>query len=98
MALQLTKRGAWCREDRKKSYKPGDISLLVLRLCPEGNFEEVVGGNFFCADIMARRCVEAKLEAKKRYLLVPFSFGAGPMAHNGEARSVAPFQMRLFAS
>lgn len=98
MALQPTKRGAWCREDRKKSYKPGDISLLVLRLSPEGNFEEVVGGNFFCADIMARRCVEAKLEAKKRYLLVPFSFGAGPMAHNGEARSVAPFQMRLFAS
>eukprot|EP00913_Durusdinium_trenchii_P030807 g28852.t1 len=24
MALQPTKRGAWCRDDRKKSYKPGD--------------------------------------------------------------------------
>lgn len=98
MALQPTKRGAWCREDRKKSYKPGDISLLVLRLSPEGHFEEVVGGNFFCADIMARRCVEAKLEPKKRYLLVPFSFGAGATAHTGEARGTAPFQIRLFAS
>lgn len=45
MALQPTKRGSWCRADRKKSYKPGalalegrakwrrgDVSLLILRL------------------------------------------------------------------
>mgnify|MGYP002803532134 FL=1 len=98
MALQPTKRGAWCREDRKKSYKPGDLSLLVLRLSDDGAFQEVVGGNFFCADIMARRCVEAQLEAKQRYLLVAFSFGSGPVAHGGEVRGSAPFKLRLFAS
>jgi len=98
MALQPTKRGAWCREDRKKSYKPGDVSLLLLRLSPDGNFEQVVGGNFFCADIMARRCVEAKLAPDQRYLLAAFCFGAGPVAHGGEVRNSAPFKMRLFAS
>lgn len=28
-AIQPTKRGAWCRDDRKKSYKLGDISLVA---------------------------------------------------------------------
>ncbi|CAE7760645.1 Capn15 [Symbiodinium pilosum] len=98
MALQPTKRGSWCREDRKKSYKPGDISLLVLRIGTDQQFSQVVGGNFFCADIMARRCVEARLESGQRYLLVAFSFGAGPVAHGGEARTSAPFKMRLFSS
>jgi len=96
MALQPTKRGAWCREDRKKSYKPGDISLLVLRISADQP-PQVVGGNFFCADIMARRCVEASLERGQRYLLVAFSFGSGPVAHGGEARA-APFKMRIFSS
>eukprot|EP00439_Symbiodinium_sp_Y106_P072551 s243_g13.t1 len=58
---------------------------------------QVVGGNFFCADIMARRCVEASLERGQRYLLVAFSFGSGPVAHGGEARA-APFKMRIFSS
>ncbi|CAK9025451.1 unnamed protein product, partial [Durusdinium trenchii] len=99
MALQPTKRGAWCRDDRKKSYKPGDISLLLMRLSQAGEFEQVIGGNFFCADIMARRCIEAKLEdPSKRYLLVAFSLGAGPVAHGGEVRGSAPFKMRLFSS
>lgn len=97
MALQPTKRGSWCREDRKKSYKPGDISLLVLRISGDEQPPQVVGGNFFCADIMARRCVEASLERGQRYLLVAFSFGSGPVAHGGEARA-APFKMRIFSS
>eukprot|EP00913_Durusdinium_trenchii_P030808 g28853.t1 len=64
-----------------------------------GEFEQVIGGNFFCADIMARRCIEAKLEdPSKRYLLVAFSLGAGPVAHGGEVRGSAPFKMRLFSS
>jgi len=28
MVCQPTKRGAWCRADRKKSYKPGDLGLI----------------------------------------------------------------------
>ena len=43
MALQPSKRGAWCRADRKKSYRPGDISLLVARL-DQGSLAVVGGG------------------------------------------------------
>jgi hypothetical protein len=32
MALQPSGRGSWCREDRKKSYKPGDVALIIARL------------------------------------------------------------------
>eukprot|EP00966_Prymnesium_polylepis_P210145 4866868-Prymnesium_polylepis.1 len=32
MALQPTKRGAWCRADRKKSYRLGDLSALIVRV------------------------------------------------------------------
>eukprot|EP00965_Chrysotila_dentata_P107902 3564154-Pleurochrysis_carterae.AAC.1 len=31
-ALQPSRRGVWCRADRKKSYRLGDVSLLVVRL------------------------------------------------------------------
>jgi len=37
MALQPTKRGAWCRADRKKSYRLGDVSLLIGRLADGGS-------------------------------------------------------------
>lgn len=36
MALQPTKRGAWCRSDRKKSYRLGDLSVLVGKLSDDG--------------------------------------------------------------
>ena len=39
MALQPTKRGAWCRADRKKSYRPGDVSIFVARLGPAGEVQ-----------------------------------------------------------
>ena len=42
MALQPTKRGAWCRQDRKKSYRPGDVTTgphtwrtPTHRTCPQ---------------------------------------------------------------
>lgn len=99
MALQPTKRGAWCREDRKKSYKPGDVSLLLVRLTKDRKFDAVVGGNFFCADVMARRSIQAKLDQPGAiYLLLVFSFGAGPVAPGGEVRGHAPFKVRLFSS
>jgi len=99
MALQPTKRGSWCREDRKKSYKPGDVSLLLVRLTEDRKFDAVVGGNFFCADVMARRSIQAQLDRPgATYLLLPFSFGAGPVAAGGEVRGHAPFKVRLFSS
>lgn len=99
MALQPTKRGAWCRDDRKKSYKPGDVSLLLVRLREDRTLDEVVGGNFFCAEGGARRTIEAALDRPgATYLLLAFSFGAGPVAHGGEVRSHAPFKLRMFCS
>ena len=45
MALQPTKRGAWCRADRKKSYRLGDLSVLIGRLTKDGSaIAELVGG------------------------------------------------------
>ncbi|CAE7638537.1 unnamed protein product, partial [Symbiodinium necroappetens] len=87
----------WAPEQALQANSP---DLVVL--APGGRkkceaFLQVVGGNFFCADIMARRCVEASLERGQRYLLVAFSFGSGPVAHGGEARA-APFKMRIFSS
>ena len=32
----------------------------VLSALAKQNWRQVVGGNFFCADIMARRCVEVR--------------------------------------
>jgi len=40
-AMQPTKRGAWCRADRKKSYRLGDLSVLVVQLDSEGRFCKV---------------------------------------------------------
>ncbi len=37
----MTKRGAWCRADRKKSYRLGDLSILVVQLDSEGRFCKV---------------------------------------------------------
>merc|ERR1719282_37572 len=99
MALQPTKRGSWCRDDRKKSYKPGDVSLLLIRLNKDRTFDAIVGGNFFSPDIMARRSIHATLDnCEANYLLVAFSFGAGPVAHGGETRGQAPFKIRVFSS
>ena len=51
MALQPTKRGAWCRADRKKSYRLGDLSVLIGRLTKDGSaISGLVGGGLRGAD------------------------------------------------
>ena len=40
-ALQPTRRGAFCRADRKKSYQPGDLSLVVASLDAHGALARV---------------------------------------------------------
>ena len=45
MALQPSPRGASIgRGDRKKTYKLGDVSVLVLQITRDGSFVSVVGG------------------------------------------------------
>ncbi len=32
MPLQPKTRGSWCRSDRKKSYKPGDLTVVIVEV------------------------------------------------------------------
>ena len=88
LALQPTRRGAWCRSDRKKSYKLGDLSLLVGRLSAAGDaIEAIVGGDLRGAD-RGERTFTALLEKPGRYVLLPFCLGSGPSA--AESVKAAP--------
>ena len=96
MALQPTKRGAWCRADRKKSYKLGDLSLLIARLNAAGDaVEAIVGGGFRGAD-RGERAACVRLEPGRTYALLPLCMSAAPTA--AEQTRAAPFTLRLGAS
>eukprot|EP00931_Biecheleriopsis_adriatica_P107481 TRINITY_DN81823_c0_g1_i1.p1 TRINITY_DN81823_c0_g1~~TRINITY_DN81823_c0_g1_i1.p1 ORF type:complete len:950 (-),score=132.17 TRINITY_DN81823_c0_g1_i1:47-2896(-) len=100
--LQPTKRGAWCREDRKKSYRLGDGSLVLLRLEAAENYSPsswkpvsaVAGGLFGTKRDNHVYCELA--DPDSLYLLVCFSFGYGP--HAAETRDAAPFRVRFYSS
>ena len=94
MALQPTKRGAWCRADRKKSYRLGDLSVLIGRLTEDGSaISELVGGGLRGADRgertwVARLAVPGASYATKRVegavlvvprLASPWPAGAAPL-------------------
>jgi len=96
MALQPTKRGAWCRADRKKSYKLGDLSLLIARLNEAGDaVEAIVGGGFRGAD-RGERAACVRMEPGRTYALLPLCMSAAPTA--AEQTRAAPFTLRLGAS
>eukprot|EP00899_Mesostigma_viride_P008719 jgi/Mesvir1/17849/Mv12933-RA.1 len=97
MGLQPTKRGAWCRADRKKSYKLGDLSLLVARLDSQGNIAQVVGGGLHGSASQSRCSFVATLDdPASDYLVIPFNLGAGPSA--AEVTKGQPFTVRYFSS
>lgn len=97
MALQPTKRGAsHGRSDRKKSYRPGDVSLLVVRLTKEGQFAKVVGGGLHGTDLMARHAVMAELEPNHEYVVLCLNLGGPPVA--GETVVASRFVVRFFSS
>ena len=90
-AIQPTKRGAWCRDDRKKSYKPGDLSVVVCDLktgkplasCFYG--AEVGGVEFVC-------CCRLRGDA----IIFCYSLGKNPTA--ASTTSQQPFKLRLGAN
>jgi hypothetical protein len=95
MALQPSKRGAWCRADRKKSYRPGDVSILVARLSEDGrSVAAVVGGGLSGA--AKNVTVALELEPGAAYLAVPYCLGASPTA--AETTASQPFRVRFYAS
>ena len=95
MNLQPTKRGAFCRDDRKKSYRPGDLSLIVARLSEDGeSVAAVVGGGLRGAEKMGTIALE--LDPSASYIVVPFCLGANPTA--AETTAAQPFKVRFYSS
>lgn len=97
MALQPTKRGAWCRTDRKKSYRPGDLSVMVARLGEDGrhySVDAVIGGGLRGAEKTGTLALE--LDPGARYLVVPYCLGSNPTA--AETTAKQPFKVRFYSS
>ena len=59
-ALQPTKRGAWCRADRKKSYRPGDVQVVAYDL----RTKKVLGALLRGADVYDRGALAVNLRGK----------------------------------
>ena len=93
MALQPTKRGAWCRADRKKSYRLGDLSVLIGRLTEDGSaISELVGGGLRGADRGERTWVARLGAPRASYVIVPLCLGNNPTA--AETAQRQPFSVR----
>jgi hypothetical protein len=97
MALQPTKRGAWCRNDRKKSYRLGDLSLFVAKVDANGNFVAVVGGGLAGCGTECRKAYYVDLdEPGKRYVVLAYNLGAPPTA--AEVTKAQPFSVRFYSN
>lgn len=96
-ALQPTRRGSWCRADRKKSYKLGDLSLLIAKVDPTSlRLTRLVGAGLRGAD-RGERVVAATLDdLDGLYAILPVCFGAGPSA--AETVAASPFTVRVVCS
>eukprot|EP01062_Namystynia_karyoxenos_P002975 TRINITY_DN1103_c1_g1_i1.p2 TRINITY_DN1103_c1_g1~~TRINITY_DN1103_c1_g1_i1.p2 ORF type:complete len:677 (+),score=235.07 TRINITY_DN1103_c1_g1_i1:65-2032(+) len=98
MALQPSRRGRWCRTDRKKSYQLGDVTILAFEQDPAapGGLGRLVGGSL-CG---GRRDVHAELELApgRPAVVLALCTGPGPAAAGGagERLSAAPFVIRLY--
>ena len=97
MALQPTKRGAWCRTDRKKSYRLGDLSLFVAKVDANGSFVAVVGGGLAGCGTECRKAYYIDLdEPDNRYIVLVYNLGAPPTA--AEVTKAQPFSVRFYSN
>jgi len=95
-AIQPTKRGSWCRSDRKKSYRPGGVQLLLAKCdACTGAVLSIVQSAFDGAD--DRATVTCVLEADPRVLFVVFPLCLGQAPTAAESTKLQPFSMRFFA-
>ena len=98
-ALQPTRRGAWCRADVKKSYKYGQLCLILLKRQSnaKNNTWSVVAGSLSGA--ARETTIGAILEKSNegsdhyQYLLMVFCLGSPPSA--AETLSRQPFFVRF---
>jgi hypothetical protein len=98
MALQPSPRGASIgRGDRKKSYKLGDVSVLVLQITRGGHFVSVAGGGFHGSEGRSRCTFHANLSSSQHdYLVIALNMAQAPAA--AETSSQPPFVLRLCSS
>ena len=97
MALQPTKRGAWCRADRKRSYRLGDLSVIIARLSDDGtSIASLVGGGLRGADRGERTWVARLDQPSASYVVIPLCLSNSPTAAETTARQ--PFAIRLWSS
>lgn len=74
-ALQPTKRGAWCRSDRKVSYTPGDVSIVVV-----DDDLAVLASSFRGADLDTGSALLFDLAPSRRCTVYTYALGANPTA------------------
>lgn len=97
LALQPTRRGHWCRKDRRRSYRLGDLSVLIGRLDREGRrVETLVGGSLRGAERGQRAFSCALDDPTATYVVLPICLANSPTA--AESKQRAPFRVRFFAS
>jgi len=95
-AIQPTKRGSWCRSDRKKSYRPGGVQLILAKCdASTGSVLSIVQSAFDGAD--DRATVTCLLENDPRYMFVVFPLCLGQAPTAAESTKLQPFSMRFFA-
>ena len=90
MALQPTPRGATFRRDRKRSYRPGDLQVVVVD--DRGN---VVGCAFRGADVYDRGALRVEARPGATLSVYAYALGANPSAAGDAA--APPFALRFYA-
>lgn len=104
-ALQPTKRGVWCRQDRKKSYKLGDLSILIGKVSTEfivgatasevyANMTVVGGG--LCGATSSSTTSAFLDDVNAVYVICVLCLGSASSA--AETSKAQPFKVRLHSS
>ena len=81
MAIQPSKRGSsHGRSDRKKSYKPADVSLILVRISggKDGNTRGAVEAVSLCCSERTFLC--KRLDVGSEYILFALNLGSSPTA------------------
>ncbi|CAE7548171.1 sol [Symbiodinium natans] len=94
-AIQPTKRGTFARDDRKRFYQPGDVSLLLVELQAQSECGCLIAGRL--GGSSARSTLQVDLPAGK-FLLCPLVLGPGPLGLDVSGPEASAWTFRLHCS